>query len=361
MAVGGRRVLFVDFSETATHADTLFSVVQFLAGCDVRYVLDPSYRGFLPEALDPAHIVWLPAGRGQRASVMTAWVAAREVRRFRPDAVHVNGAQGRRARSFALMTLRSSATFSGTHHNAEKLLRSTSQYLINLRIRRYGVLADFIRDGIRPHLAAGIMVESTRPIFFPQGHAAPPTDRTRIVIVGSLDNDRRDYKGLIRLLADGPPLDSRLELLLLGDASTESGRAIRSAIEATPAASQVRFKERFVSFPELFREVEASHAVLPLIHPETPRFNDYCQTKLTGASLLALGFRKPMLLHQRLAGLCDYRAIAIGYDMSELPHLLNRLATGPEELAAAARGFESRDDLDLVRESRRFHDLLGLA
>ena len=360
MTVAAPRVLYIDFSETATHADTLFSVVRFLAGLEVRYLLDPSYRGFLPDTLEDDRVSWLPAGRGEPAALRAAWCAARAVRRFRPDVVHVNGAQGRRARSFALLTLGSKAVFSGTHHNAAKLLGGGSQQLINLRIRRYGVLADFIRDRIRPELPPKLAVETVRPIFFPRGVVQPPADRLRIAIVGSMDRSRRDYDGLIRLLSGDLRLDPRIELLFLGDASTGSGRAIRAAIQGTKAGPLARFKDSFVSFPELFREVGECHALLPLIHPETPRFNEYLETKISGASLLALGFQKPLVLHDRLAALPDYRGVSIGYDVPELPRLLNRLAAFPDELERVARGFNARQDLDFARESRRYRELLGI-
>ena len=188
------RVLYLDFSETANHADALFSVARFLAGRTTRWVFDESYRGHLPDDLKGAAVVWLPRGRGPLAALRAARHAAREVRRFGPDVVHVNGAQGKRARAFALFTLGSPATFSGMHHNPVKLLGSGSQWLINRRIRRYGVPAEFIRDEVRPRLPAGVSVEAVRPIFFPTSGESPPTDRLRVAIVGSLSAERRGWR-----------------------------------------------------------------------------------------------------------------------------------------------------------------------
>jgi hypothetical protein len=353
------RVVYVDFSETATHADTLFSAVRFLEPCDVRWVLDPSYRGHLPAAIAADAVDWLPAGRGFVATLKAAGAAARSVARFRPRAVHVNGAQGRRARAFAILAGGSPAIFSGTHHNAGKLTGGGSQALINRRIRRYGVLADFIRDHVRPRAPTGLAIETVRPVFFPAVTAPPGGGRLRVGIVGSLHPERRDYAGLARALR-ATPLDPGIDLVVLGDAATPHGRAIRSELAGTPAGGRVTFHDGFLDFPALFRAVAGCDALLPLIHPDTPRFAEYTTVKITGASLLAFGYRKPLILHRALAGLADYRDVSIGYDVPELVGRLNGLARDRARLDAAAGGYAAMDDLDFHRQAARFHALLGL-
>jgi hypothetical protein len=265
-----------------------------------------------------------------------------------------------------VLAARSPALFSGTHHNAGKLTSPGSQQVIHRRIRRYAVLADFIREHAAKRLPAGITVDTVRPIFFPGAPGEPPAPgetrdgaRVRVAIIGSLHPDRRDYAGLARLLG-ATPLDARIELVVLGDASTPDGRAIRDMFLATPAAPRVTFAERFLDFPELFREVARCDAVLPLIHPGTPRFEEYRTVKITGASLLAFGFRKPLILHRALAELVDHRGISIAYDVPDLLATLDGLAREPHRLAEAVRGYADRTDLDFEGQAARFRRLIGL-
>jgi hypothetical protein len=354
------RVLYVDFNETANHADMLFSVVRFLEGCAVRWLFDPAYRGFLPAGIDESAVVWLPRDTGQWAAVRSAMAAARELRRFDPDVVHVNSARGRRTRAFALLAAGSRARFSGTHHNPGRMAGSTSQKLINRRIRRYGVLADYIRDAVAPTLPQGIEVRTIRQVVYPAIGVGPPEDRLRVIVVGSLSAARRDYSGLARLLSTGPPLDPRVEIVFAGNSTTPEGRGIRADLLSTPAAPRLRFFDGFLSFDALFQEVETSHVVLPLIHPDTPRFAEYAATKVSGATLLALGFRKPLLLHTALAGLSDYRDVALGYEAPDLVERLNRLAAEPGPLDAIASAYRARTDLDAEAAAVAFRELLGI-
>ena len=69
-----KRILFIDFSETPTHADTLYTFSQFLAYCDVRYVLNTSYRKFIPSWIFPDQVRWTREGKG-------AWVCWRSLRK----------------------------------------------------------------------------------------------------------------------------------------------------------------------------------------------------------------------------------------------------------------------------------------
>ena len=90
----------------------------------------------------------------------------------------------------------------GFHHNPISLVKSFTQKFINIKVKKYLVLADFNKDYVVHHGFAPDKVEA----FYPETQAKPVdiANNKLIAITGVLEQDRRYYFGLIEILKNNP-------------------------------------------------------------------------------------------------------------------------------------------------------------
>lgn len=217
-----------------------------------------------------------------------------------PDLILLNSSQGRQTRNLCLKLLFDKTEVVGIHHNPENLYASFTQKLINLKIKKYFVLADFIKKHLENKISNSIQVESLYPVYYPAIKNSPlAKDEKYICIPGVLEQDRRDYIGLIRMVAESKnQLASDIKFVLLGNATSHNGPEIKNLIQEYKISDRFILFDHYVDDEVLFSYVKSSLALMPLLDPGTRWFEKYFETKISGCYSLAFAFQKPLLMNE---------------------------------------------------------------
>jgi hypothetical protein len=162
----------------------------------------------------------------------------------------------------------------------------------------------------------------------------------RVAIPGGVEQTRRDYSGLASELEKGG-LREDIEFVVLGDGSKGQGPELRGRLRAKGLDRRFLFFDGYLSTADMASYLASSDAVLPLLHPGMPQFELFERYKVSGSFNLAFGYKKPLLLHRKLADLPTFRGLSIGYGMDTLLDTLNGLARDPTPLKALERAIAS--------------------
>lgn len=233
-----------------------------------------------------------------------------------PDLILLNSAQGRRVRDLCLRLFFDRTPIVGIHHNAENLFKSFTQKIIHLKVRKYIVLADFIKKFLEGRLRSGLQVESFYPLSYHQGLKLGLETKDRFILIpGVLEQDRRDYLGFVDIVQQSDSrLDPRLKFVLLGNSKNHDGPQIVDKITALQLNHRFVFFDRYVEDEIMLSYVEKCLAIMPLMHPGTRWFEKYFETKISGAYSLAFAFNRHLLMHEVFKGKNEFESHAVFYN-----------------------------------------------
>lgn len=236
-------------------------------------------------------------------------------RRFMPDILLLNSAQGRKVRDLCLRLMFDRIPIVGVHHNAENIFKSFTQKIIHFKIKKYIVLADFIKEFLKSKISRKIEIESFYPLSYVQTNAVLLNSTEKyIAIPGVLEQDRRDYLGLVELVRlYDRKLDSSLKFVLLGNAKNHDGPRVVETIHNCKLESRFVLFDFYVEDDLMLSYVEKSLAVMPLLHPGTRWFDKYFETKISGSYSLAFAFNKPLLMHEVFKEKVEFQGNGVFY------------------------------------------------
>ncbi|MEM7329329.1 MAG: glycosyltransferase [Pseudomonadota bacterium] len=153
------------------------------------------------------------------------------------------------------------------------------------------------------------------PMLAPVGFGKiQPADHTHTVVflvVGRLDANVRDVEGLYSAVRDlmkdnGPPF---VVNLVGGTQSVEIPMDIRECFNVLG----------YLGFADLYRTIERSHFLLPLLNSKTEAHRAYLKFKTTGTRQLSLGFSVPMVADFEFAVANEFDGTnAITYEPGDL-------------------------------------------
>lgn len=239
------------------------------------------------------------------------------------EKVVINTASGKKVRNFVWSSLSTSIDYYGVLHHLQKLRKSTTQGLINLRIKRYFFLAEYLSKSakaLKPrmqfqHFYAGFLPEEagSKTIIKPEGEKW-------IVIPGQVEYKRRDYLALLRSL-EGQK-QSNLRFILLGKSKHDYGDGVdlEARIKAQALQGQFKLWDDYVPADEFHQYLAQADYVLPLIHANHPSGSLY-QQQISGAWNMATALKIPLLLEEGSPGCLDFADAALFYP----PHGLNQI------------------------------------
>lgn len=333
-------MLYCEFG--TAHHDVMFSVMNLIKDeYEIHLLTNPLLEDRIPTSIAYASKKFFQTEG--RASWKTAIEGLKHLKKIDPDIVFINTAQSNVVRDFLLMMpFRNSRGHKievrGIHHNAVKLINSFSQKLISLRLKKYLVLADYVHDNLKPFLAkSSISTTSFFPCYYEfDGNSTISEDHQQLIknkiiiaIPGTVEQTRRDYKGLLKALAAQPPPEE-LIFAILGNSLRGDGPWLKSEVQRMGLQDSFIFFDGFVPNQLLFSWLSKSHVLAPLMHPGMDAFEDFSKFKITGTYSLSYGFQLPMIMHQSIHTSPYFKDISIGY---EIPDLGNLLATLSERIA----------------------------
>ncbi len=129
----------------------------------------------------------------------------------------INTAEGNNIRELTLLPSKG-IRYTGLIHFSKKLWTSSSQGIINRKIKKYFVLADFISENLE-QADPSLEISYFYPIYFPENiQPEIPENIVReelmVTIPGAVDFARRDYSSLMNeMVSNGPPTGFRFVLL----------------------------------------------------------------------------------------------------------------------------------------------------
>lgn len=230
---------------------------------------------FISELNQPEHTtsIFSPLSR-------TAHLA--KIKRLKPDLIILNSAELNPKAKCSIVEL----------HNA------TQAPILALCHRKESYQS--IIDLQHPHITACTLCErlscsesSISAVHYTESVApAPPVnDGLKLIVPGSVAWDRRHYPFLSSIDQALSPQD---QIIILGSCSSKFQPALDELLASTTQVEHICDSK---PFPEFIKAIESSHAILPLIEPEMPRFDEYKKSLLSGSVNLAIGLHRPMLAH----------------------------------------------------------------
>jgi hypothetical protein len=245
----------------------------------------------------------------------------------------LNTAEGNLIRKLSLAAGRHTE-FTGILHLSSKLWTSTSQKIISRKVRKYFVLAEFIKENLE-QAGRGSGIESFYPIYFPAGGNDERLQEPayRICVPGAVDFARRDYGSLLEEL-QASDVPSQVGFVLLGRTSSRDGQELAARVKGLGLEQYFTLYESFIPHGEFYRVLRQAWLVLPLITPRCSDYEDYRAYKITGSFNLAYGFRLPLLLHESFSDKRIYRETAEFYPEGGLLAAIRRLTGDPAILKA---------------------------
>ncbi len=352
-------MVVVEFGDS--HHDLLYSHLLLLtrAGYRPSLFLNEKLLGRFPNAL-AVETVTFPPDQG-RLRTLRALLGM--IRRLKATRMVLNTANGALARNLALATLpRPGLDVVGVSHYASKFRGSPTQWAISRKVRKYFVLSEiFFENGTLAHDTAGLTIQPLYAIHFPT-EPEPSMGSggdLRLVVPGWIQKERRDYDGLVRALARRrADLPRQLQVVILGDASTDQGRKLVAQVEAAGLAPWFRFFDGFVDGATFHAQVREADLMAPLLHPSEGLHAEFLVDKVSGSYNLGLGYRIPFLLDEAYRAYRDFRDVSVFYTLETLVERVCNVAADPEQLKRLREAYGAMTWLSVEEQTRRYAALL---
>jgi len=271
----------------------------------------------------------------------------------------LNTAEGNLIRKLSLVAGRNTE-LTGIMHLSSKLWTSRSQKIINRKISKYFVLADFIKENLEKS-GTGVSIESFYPIYFP---VEKTVDTLRygshqICVPGAVDFARRDYQSLLDEMQSAE-IPSGVKFVLLGRTSNKDGRELKARIRELGLEKHFIIFDGFIPHEQFYEHLKKAWLVLPLITPRCKHHAEYLEYRITGSFNLAYGFGHPMLQHESFAGTRIYRETSVFYRDGGLFETVNQCMKDSDGLNTVKKRIEGLPEFRFeVQAEKYIHFIYG--
>lgn len=286
------------------------------------------------------------------------------ISRFNIEKVILNTGQGIPARDFAIKLLFKKIQVFGILHEAEKLKNSFTQKLISFKIKKYFVLNDYIKNYCDSLPGLKLKIESIYPCFITNNmkyvleNNSEKSENIKICIPGEINLKRKDYQFFVDYIMNYDIPDN-IEFVLLGDPIDEKGFKILNLIEKSKYKNKIKTFKEFIP-EELYNIIlHKSNIIATLIHPGVKDYSLYMKSKITGAYISALSFRKPLLLHNDFKNIDDFKNISFFYTKNNFVDIINFISENKESITNKEKAFSEIHKLDLDFQSKKLYLLLN--
>lgn len=253
--------------------------------------------------------------------------------------VIANTAQGGHIRNLVLTSSRK-IEFYGIVHTIKMFSGSFTQWLISRKMKRFFVLNDTLLDKIP--VQKGRDINSFYPLDYPSFNMQldKGLDERWMVIIGGVENRRKDLTGFIDI-AKNAPLNVKFIFLGKTDPSREETKAFLDKLNENSLQNTVLTFDYFID-QELFDAyLKKADGILPLVHPTTPSATEYFNRQISGALNIAFSYHIPLFVHDEYKNWEDFRTGVHFYHMKncqqqliefilELPRLKLEMEANPK-------------------------------
>lgn len=321
-----RKLLLIEFS--GSHTEILYSLFEILsADFDVILAISDQAKNKVPNHPQISNVHYFP-----EKTIVKQTLALKK--QLKPDFIFLNSSQGSKVRSLCLSLLFDKTPIVGIHHNPEKLYDSFTQKIIDLKVKNYFVLADFIITAIAGKVSKKLNLESFYTVSFPAYKKQNLDKNLKYAFIpGVLEQDRRDYLGLIKTVEKHKEnLNPDVRFVLAGNSLSHDGPMIKTEVIKAGLEKFFIFFDGYVSQDVLMSYAEDSYVIMPLFHPGTRWFSQYLDTKISGAYNIAYAFNKKLLMHDQFKMHDEFLKHHLFYEVDQLPAVLNSLIASHSSL-----------------------------
>ncbi|MES2801069.1 MAG: hypothetical protein V4654_01130 [Bdellovibrionota bacterium] len=261
--------------------------------------------------------------------------AFKKIKAIDADYAVMNDGQGQSVKWLSLLGLFLQTEFIGVHHNADKFIfGSLTQSLINFKIKKYFVLADYIIKNIKGKVSDKFKFSSfyINMTDYKLKKNEDPNE-LKIAIPGFVEFHRRDYSELIENLTSGSEkLADNVKFVILGNAGKKDGKELIEKIKRARLEKNFFFYDHFVPQREVYSQIDSADLLMTLIGPRNKYFDLYKKYKISGTYSLSILIERPLLLHKTYSDESEFNDWALYYEPENLVKKLNQWAKDKAEV-----------------------------
>lgn len=298
----------------------------------------------------------------KKSKAKAIWTVFKHLIKIDPDYVVMNDGQGQAVKWLSLLGLLLRAEFFGVHHNADKFIYgSFTQSLINLKIKKYFLLADYIfknlKDKVSDKFKFSVFYINMTDYKLKKNEN--PAE-LKIAIPGFVEFHRRDYLEFVESLsASSEKLAANVKIVILGNAGKKDGKELIAKVKAAGLEKNFSFYDHFVPQAEVYRQIDSSDLLMTLIGPKNQYLELYEKYKISGTYSLSLMLERPLLLHKLYSVEEEYTDWALYYDETNLVKKLNQWAKDKTEVKTITEKMIAKFKQKFIGQSQTYCDFMS--
>lgn len=232
-----------------------------------------------------------------------------------------NTAQGAKVRDVSLKMLFSKIKFFGIVHTTRKFEGSSTQKIINFKIKNYFLLSEFLFNKVKQ--PRGIDLAYFYPIRFPNfGSKKTKNETLTISIIGGVEKRRKDLDGFVKMVESAKSMNVKYIFIGKSDPQNEDVIALKKALSENHLSDQVQLFDDFVSQEQFDTYLQQTDLILPLVHPNTPSADQYFKNQISGAVNVSFGYKIPLLIHEGYHNVTELKERALFYNLDNFASIL---------------------------------------
>jgi len=257
-----------------------------------------------------------------------------------------NTAQGAKVRDISFKMLFSKIKFFGIIHTTRKFEGSSTQKIINFKIKNYFLLSEFLFNKVKQ--PRGIELSYFYPIRFPDfGSKKVKNDILTISIIGGVEKRRKDLDGFVKMVDSTKSMNVKYIFIGKSDPKKEDVIALKKALVENHLSDKVQMFDDFVSQEEFDTYLQQTNLILPIVHPNTPSADQYFKNQISGAVNVGFGYKIPLLIHEGYKNVTELKERALFYNLDNFASILED-AEG--EVSVIQQNMEN--DIELKNETQ---------
>jgi hypothetical protein len=245
----------------------------------------------------------------RRKTVSKIW---KKIKSSNCDKVVLNTAEGNLIRLLCIKALFNKIEFIGIVHDTRKFKNSFTQRIINKKIKKYLMLSEHLVKSIVPK--NGLTLDYFYPIRYAvQPHPIETPRKKTIVIIGGVENRRKDLAGFIHMALQ--VRQKNIQFIFLGKSNLE----LKEVAEFQSKLKEHQLDETVTTYSEFVPQetfdtiVQNADLILPLVHPNTESAEEYFVRRMSGAMCVSFGYKIPLLLHEAYKGIKEMQTAGCYY------------------------------------------------
>jgi len=301
--------------------------------------------------VDKFHIIELTRGKIHNFfEVRNIW---KIIRNSKVKTVIFNTAQGNNIRMLCLFALFNKVKFVGIVHTTLKFKKSFTQKIINLKIKKYLLLSEYLLSTIKP--PKDILINYFYPIHFPSFNKKIEKENAIITIIGGVENQRRDLSGLFQMILNTKNINASFVFLGKTIESDKEVILFRKNLKSQNLHHKIITYSNYVDHETFDAQLNSTDLILPLVHPNTPSANQYFKNQISGAMSISFGYKIPLLIHESYANIDEMKKASFYYNKETFPETL---AYALKNHAKKRQAMLTNNSFDSNHQEDRYYDFI---